>query len=121
MRVAHKGLLLVCVPLLLLSAKAIGGLNGIDVTITNDSTDDVMVTVYDTTIGPSSVVLSQQRLNGFTRVPVSLAPDETGRGNLSWTAVRAGPHVQKCGHATHEGLTDSASIAIHAETDCTGP
>lgn len=120
MRVAHKGLLLVCVPLLLLSATAIGGLNGIDVTIANDSTDDVTVTVYDLSTRPNSVVLANQRLNGFTRVPVSLSPDETGRGNLSWTAVRADPRSLKCGHATHEGLLDSASVAVHADTECTG-
>jgi hypothetical protein len=118
MPIIHKGLLLSCVPLLLVSAGAVGGLNGIDVTIANDGTEDVVVTVYDTSTQPSSVVMSHERINGFTRIPVSLAADETGRGNLEWTAVTADTTSRKCGHATTQGLSDSASVPVHADSEC---
>ena len=87
MHILHKGLILSCLPLLLVSAAAVGGLNGVDVVISNDSTDDVMVTVYDTSTHPNSMVLTSERINGFTRIPVELSLDETGRGNVAWTTV----------------------------------
>ncbi len=118
MRIVHKGLLLSAIPLVMLSTAAVGGLNGVDVTISNDGTEDVVVTVYDTSTQPSSVVLSHERINGFTRIPVSLAPDDSGRGNLAWTAVSADPNSRKCGHASTQGLVDSASVHVHADTAC---
>jgi hypothetical protein len=120
MRIAHKGLLLTCLPLLLVSAAAVGGLNGVDVTITNDGTEDVVVTVYDTSTHPNSVVLAHERINGFTRIPVSLSPDDNGQGNLAWTAVSADPASRRCGHAAKQGLSDSASVHVHADSECTG-
>lgn len=118
MNVSRKGLMLVSVPMLLVSAAALGGLNGVDVTITNDGTEDVVVTVYDTSVQPNNVVLSHERINGFTRVPVSLVADETGRANLAWTAVSADPNAHRCGHASKVGLNDSASVMVHADSEC---
>jgi hypothetical protein len=118
MHTIHKGLLLTCLPLLLVSATAIGGLNGVDVTITNDGTEDVMVTVYDTSTQPQSVVMSHERINGFTRIPVSLVADDTGRGNIVWTAVSVDANSRKCGHDSTSGLTDAASVAVHADSEC---
>ena len=82
----HRALLLSCLPPLLLSGTASGGLGGVDIKITDDSTEDIVVTVYDTSREPYGVVLSHERVNGFTTVLVSLVADETGRANLSWTA-----------------------------------
>lgn len=118
----HKGLILSCLPLLLLSAAAAGGLNGVDVTIANDGTEDVVVTVYDTSTQPNgrpnAVVFARERINGFTRIPVSLTADPTGRANIAWTAVTADPRSRKCGHATQVGLTDSALVSVHADSEC---
>jgi hypothetical protein len=36
-------------------------MQSVDVVITNDSTDDVTVTVYDTSTHPSSVLLASER------------------------------------------------------------
>jgi hypothetical protein len=118
MRFSHKALILSAVPLLALSTAAVGGLNGVDVTINNDGTEDVVVTVYDTSTQPNSVVLSHERINGFTKIPVSLAADETGRGNLAWTAVTVDPNSRKCGHANTVGLSDSASVNVRADSEC---
>jgi hypothetical protein len=118
MHIIHRGLILSCLPLLVVSAAAVGGLNGVDVTIANDGTEDVVVTVYDTSTQPNSVVLSHERINGFTRIPVSLAADETGRANIAWTAVTVGANARKCGHAANAGLTDSASVNVHADSEC---
>jgi hypothetical protein len=121
MHVLHKGLMFSCLPLILVSAAAVGGLNGVDVVITNDSTDDVMVTVYDTSTHPSSMLLASERINGFTKIPVALSLDETGRGNVAWTAVSVDPRSRKCGHATSTGLTDSQAVSVHVDSECSGP
>jgi hypothetical protein len=120
MHILHKGLMLSLLPLILVSATAVGGLNGVDVVITNDSTDDVLVTVYDTSTHPSSMLLTSERINGFTKIPVALSLDETGRGNVAWTAVSVDARSRKCGHATSEGLTDSQAVSVHADSECTG-
>lgn len=112
--------LMSCMPLLLIGRSAVGGLNGIDVRITNDGIEDVVVTVYDTTTEPRRVVLSNERINGFTTIPVSLVADEVGRANLSWTAVTADPNGRRCGHESQSGLTDSTSVRVHAESLCGG-
>jgi hypothetical protein len=120
MHILHKGLMLACLPLMLVSAAAVGGLNGVDVVITNDSTDDVMVTVYDMSTHPSSVLLASERINGFTKIPVAVTGDETGRGNVAWTAVSVDPRSRKCGHATNSGLTDSEAVSVRADSECSG-
>jgi hypothetical protein len=106
--------------LVLFGTTAMGGLNGVDVRITNDGTDDIVVTVYDTTTEPRHVVLANERINGFTTIPISLVADEGGRANLSWTAVTADPNGRKCGHESNSGLTDSASVHVHADSACSG-
>jgi len=102
---------------LLVGRGAIGG-DGVDVNIINDGTDDIVVTVYDMTIGPNAVVLAHARINGFTTVPVSVAPDGAGHANLSWTAVTADSNGRKCGHAEDLGLRDASSLNVYADATC---
>lgn len=118
MHILHKGLMASCLPLMLVSAAAVGGLNGVDVIISNDGTDDVVVTVYDTSVHPRGVVLEHERINGFTRIPISLAMDENGKGNIEWTAVTVDPQLHRCGHDVSTGLTDSSSVHVRAESEC---
>ena len=75
------------IPLLLLGSTALGG-EGVQVTIKNDGTDDILVTVYDMTVGPNAVVLAHARINGFATIPLSVAPDETGRAPGRQTGAR---------------------------------
>jgi len=107
-------------PLLLAAATAVAD-NGVAITITNDTTEDIVVTVYDNTVGPDAVVLSHSRINGFTRVPVSVSSDASGRANLSWTAVSARSTERKCGHQNGVQLGDSASLAVYADSLCASP
>lgn len=118
----HKGLILSALPLLLIGGAAMSGSSGVDVTIANDGTEDVVVTVFDTSAQPDgrpkAVVFARERINGFTSIPVSLTADQTGRANIAWTAVTVGSETPKCGHATQAGLTDSASVSVHADSEC---
>jgi hypothetical protein len=108
-------LILSCVPLLLASA-ALGG-EGVDVKITNDGTEDIVVTVYDMNTSPQRVVLTNARINGFTSVPISLVGDATGRANLSWTATSTDAASPKCGHAS-TAVRNAASVSVHADSNC---
>jgi hypothetical protein len=71
---------------------AFSGLGGVDVKIVNDCTEDVVVTVYDMSTEPRSVVLAHERINGFTTVPLSLVA-ALGLGHKRpATATHAGAH-----------------------------
>jgi len=87
------------------------------VNLTNDSTDAIVLTVYDTSLSPRAVVLSQ-RVSGFSTIPVNVSQDATGHANLAWTAVTVDPNNRRCGHARSSGLGDSASVNVHADADC---
>jgi hypothetical protein len=108
-------LLLTCLPLLFAGA-ALGG-EGIEVKITNDGTEDIVVTVYDMNTSPERVVLTNTRINGFTSVPISLVGDATGKANLSWTATSTDPVFPKCGHA-NTVAANSATVSVHADSTC---
>ncbi len=109
--------LLPILPLLLIGATALGG-EGVEVNITNDGTEDIVVTVYDLNVGPNAVILSHARINGFTTVPVTVAPGETGMANLSWRAITADGTERKCGRADRVAVADSSSLNVHADSTC---
>jgi len=100
----------------LFTGTVFGG-EGVEVKITNDGTEDILVTVYDMNTSPQRVVLTNARINGFTSVPVTLVGDSTGRANISWTATSADPASRRCGHAsTAAGNTDT--VNVHADSSC---
>jgi hypothetical protein len=113
----RKAGFLVAAPLLLAACAALGSGDGMSVKITNDGTEDIVVTVYDMTAGPNAVVLSHAHINGFTTIPVSVAPDASGRANLAWTAVTADPRDRKCGHE-EVAVGDAATVTVHADSSC---
>ena len=116
MRSHAKGIfILSCLPLLL-AGTALGG-EGVEVKITNDGTEDILVTVYDMNTTPKHVVLTNERINGFTSVPVSLVGDANGKANLSWTATSTDTTSRKCGHADNV-VSDANSVSVHADSSC---
>jgi hypothetical protein len=106
---------LACLPLLL-AGTALGG-EGVEVKITNDGTDDIVVTVYDMNISPGRVVLTNAHINGFTSVPVTLIADASGKANLAWTATSTDPTFPKCGHA-NTVVGNDASVSVRADSSC---
>jgi hypothetical protein len=116
MRSRTKALLILsCLPLLM-AGTALGG-EGVDVKITNDGTQDIVVTVYDTSTSPRRVVITNARMNGFTSLPVSLNADATGKANLSWTAISTDGDFRKCGR-DDTVVANSASVSVHADSSC---
>jgi hypothetical protein len=104
--------------LLLLVGGATAFGDGMAVKITNNTTDDVVVTVYDMSTQPYRVILMGTRISGFTSVPISVLTDETGKANLGWTATNVDSSSRKCGHNSQTGVGDSESVNVYANSEC---
>ena len=96
---------------------ALGG-EGVQVKITNDGTQDIVVTIYDMNVSPQKIVLQNARINGFTSVPITAIGDATGRANISWTATSTDSNSPKCGHAETLGLNNDSAVSVHADSSC---
>jgi hypothetical protein len=109
---------LIAAPLLLGMGMGTALCDGVSVKIINNGTQDVVVTVYDTSTRPYKEVLTGARINGFTSIPVSMMTDATGRANLAWTATSVDPNDRKCGHASSAGLKDADTVSVYADSEC---
>ena len=101
----------------LMTGTALGG-EGVQVKITNNGTQDIIVTVYDMNAHPRRILLQNARINGFTSVPLSAIADATGRANLSWTATSTDATSKMCGQAHRFGLSDDSAVNVHADSIC---
>jgi hypothetical protein len=108
-------LILSCLPVFL-AGTARGG-EGVDVKITNDGTEDIVVTVYDMSGDPGRMVLANARINGFSSVPISVVGDASGQAHLQWTATSTDPTFPKCGHA-HTIVGNAGSVNVHVDSSC---
>ena len=100
----------------LLAGTAMGG-EGVQIKVTNDGTKAVMVTIYDNNARPRKAVLENQRINGFTSLPISVMSDETGMGNITWTASSTDGVERRCGRADAH-VADDGAINVKAEDSC---
>jgi hypothetical protein len=91
----------------------------VSLTITNNGTSDIVVTVYDLNARPNRPVLAGQRLSGFSSVLVSVAVDGTGRGHVSWTATSERSGTTLCGQDIRHDVAADDSVEVHADADCT--
>jgi hypothetical protein len=105
-------------PLLLGVGMSTALCDGVAVKIINNGTQDVVVTIYDTSTQPYRTILTGARINGFTSIPVSMMTDATGRANMAWTATSVDPNDRKCGHATNAGLKDADTVSVYADSEC---
>jgi hypothetical protein len=108
--------ILTSLPLLMMGT-ALGG-EGVQVKITNDGTQDIIVTVYDMNAQPQRILLQNARINGFTSVPISAIGDASGRANLSWTATSTDSASPRCGHDNTLGVGNDSAVSVHADSSC---
>jgi hypothetical protein len=113
----HAAVFLSAIPLFLAGAAALGG-EGVQVKVTNDGTQDIVVSVYDMSSRTPRIVLENARINGFTSVPINAIGDETGRANLSWKATSADRSSPACGHDDDVQISDSSALNVHADSTC---
>jgi hypothetical protein len=92
--------------------------DGVPIKITNDSTTDIVVTVYDLNASPRRIVVSGQRITGFSTIPISVTPGPDGMGHVSWTAITADGDGRLCGRANRQSIGNDAEIHVHADSPC---
>jgi hypothetical protein len=101
---------------LLVGTTAVGD-DLVDIRITNDDADDILVTVYDMNADPPVAVAVRQRINGFAWIPVSVTAGAAGTGHIRWTATSA-ERPRRCGHQGNRGLGNDDSVRVFADSSC---
>ena len=103
--------------LIVMSASAFGG-DGLSITINNNTTENLLVTVYDLNASPAVRVLSDQTINGFASLSVTIVADDSGQGHLSWTARTGGQDMRRCGRLDNPNLNDGDTVNVYTDSDC---
>ena len=117
---AFNRLTLAYVLFLLSSTSVFAGDVGLTITISNDTTTNLLVTVYDLNASPAQRILSGQLMNGFATMSLSVTPDSSGQGHLSWTATTLDRDMRQCGHRDKPNLNDGDTVHVYANDDCGG-
>jgi hypothetical protein len=99
-------------------AADLGG--GLTITVRNDTTDNLILTIYDRNTRPPQKVLSGTVVLGSASIPVSISADSSGHGHLSWTAITVDPDMRMCGHSDKPHLNDGDTVHVQANGDCAG-
>jgi hypothetical protein len=94
------------------------GQEGLTVTITNDTSDNIYVTAYDLNASPPQLVLSNRPIYGSASLTVTITPDASGQGHLSWTARTMDADTHMCGHKDKPNLNSGDTVHVHADGDC---
>ena len=108
---------LISVLLFLGSTWAFG--DGLTITINNNTTKDLLVTVYDLNTNPVQRVLASATISGFASVPLTITADGSGQGHLSWTATSGDRNMRTCGHHDRPHLNNSDTVHVYANSECT--
>jgi len=119
MRAFHRLAIAVAYLLLSFRSPAVLGGDGLMITINNDSSDNLLVTVYDRSATPPQRVVSRTPIYGNASLSVSITIDSSGHGRLSWTAMSMDHDMRMCGHGDKANLNDGDTVNVHADGDCT--
>ncbi len=118
MRAIHRPIIALAYLLLFFRSAAVLGGDGLMITINNDSSDNLLVTVYDRSTTPPQQVISRTAIYGNASISVSISADSSGHGHLSWTAMTIDHDMRKCGHSDKANLNDGDTVNVHADSDC---
>ena len=99
------------------SATAVGD-DMLALRISNDGSDDILVTVYDMNAEPPGAVIVRQRISGFAWIPVSVTAGRAGFGHIQWTATSAVAGQHRCGQRDTRGLGNDDSVSVFAVSPC---
>jgi hypothetical protein len=88
------------------------------ITVRNDTTDNLLVTVYDQSTGPPQQVVSRRPLYGNASISVLVGEDESGRGHLSWSAMSLDSDMRMCGHNDNPNLKNGDTVQVYVDSDC---
>jgi hypothetical protein len=49
---------------------------------------------------------------------VTITPDDSGAGHLSWTATTGGRDSRRCGRRDKPNLNDGDTVNVYTDSDC---
>jgi hypothetical protein len=88
------------------------------ITVRNDTSDNLLVTVYDQSTTPPQPVISRRPLYGNASISVLVGEDASGRGHLYWSAMSLDADMRQCGHHDNPNLSDGDTVSVYADSDC---
>ena len=94
---------------------------GLNITLRNDSGDNLLVTVYDQVAQPPAAVLSNREIYGDASVSITLTAGGSGHGHVTWSAVTVDHDMRKCGRGEERHLNDGDTVSVHADGACRTP
>ena len=115
MRIANRFVLIVLTAVL---GSAQGFESGLTVTVSNGSTNNLLVTAYDLNTQTRRKVLSSEVINGNASVAISIAADASGQGHLAWTATTVDRDMGGCGHGEKRRLNEGDTVNVSADSSC---
>ncbi len=90
----------------------------VGVRVLNDTTDNLIVTVYDLNAQPPQPVLSGEIINGNASISISITADSSGRGRVTWNATTVDRDMRKCAHRNRRTISDGGTIRVFANRRC---
>jgi hypothetical protein len=102
------------------SFSAFGQDGGVTLTISNDTSDILLVSIYDLGSSPRQQILANRPIYGGASLTVSITEDESGKGHLWWSAMTQDRDMRTCGHDDKAGLNDGDTVSVYAGGDCAG-
>jgi hypothetical protein len=118
MRTFNRSMVWVAHVLLFLECAAAFAGDGVSININNNTTKNLLVTVYDLNTHPAQPVVSSTTINGFASISIKVGADASGQGHLRWTATTVDKDMRMCGHRNKPRLTDGATVHVYANSQC---
>jgi len=119
MRALSRSMSITLSAAVILGSAALGD-NGMTIIINNNTTKNLLVTVYDLNANPPQKVASSATLNGFASISVMVSADDSGQGHVSWTATTVDRDMRMCGNHDNPGVNDGDTVRVFADSSCTG-
>jgi hypothetical protein len=102
------------------SLSVFGQAGTITLTINNNTSDPLLVSVYDMGASPRQQLLANRAIYGNASVTVSVTQDDSGKGHVQWTAMNQDPDMRMCGHDDKTDLNDGDTVNVYTDGDCSG-
>lgn len=118
MRAPNPSVKMLIYGILVLTGASTFGDNGVNVTISNNTGHNLLVTVYDLNTNPVVRVVSDQTINSFASISATITADASGQGHLAWTATTVSQYMRMCGHHDRHHLNAGATVHVYANSGC---
>jgi hypothetical protein len=117
-RVRRRGAPILALICCVLSGGAALGSDGIPLKITNDTSNNLVVTVYDMNVSPEQPVISNETIYGFASLSIRVSPDSRGYGHVRWTATGGDASTRTCGHKERDQLSAESVLHVSVNSGC---